>query len=441
MSGSDRVPFFAAGISSVMHPWNPHAPTMHFNYRYFETEEWNGIPGQWWFGGGTDITPSYLYAEDMKHFHGTYKARGERVRVSPACSRLAALPARMLVHWPAGRLAPQRHLHVHSPHTLPPACSTHTHARAQAVCDRHDPAYYPKFKTWCDEYFLITHRGERRGCGGIFFDDLNDKCAPPLPSLLAFRARVHACVRRSARPPLAPTPRPHPSPPPLAPTPRPQPLAPISISSSIQACRSDPGLLHRRRQPRGRGVCAHRLAAQGPALHPRAEAVAAAAPRPVSAPPLCVGRGAAGVGCGAGRGCGSAAAQGRQVAHVLPPSAPDPLFTFSPFLHTHWQVCGVQPGVRPRHHLWPEDWRAHRVHPHVAAHVGWVLVKCVLLGVCACVCVCGGGGGGGQGSPSSPPLLCSPLLRAASWMYDNQPEPGSPEADLLDACKNPREWL
>ncbi len=48
-----RVPFFAAGISSVMHPHNPHAPTMHFNYRYFETEEWAGIPGQWWFGGGT----------------------------------------------------------------------------------------------------------------------------------------------------------------------------------------------------------------------------------------------------------------------------------------------------------------------------------------------------------------------------------------------------
>ena len=68
-----RVPFFAAGISSVMHPRNPHAPTMHFNYRYFETEEFMGIPPQWWFGGGTDITPSYLYEEDMKHFHGTYK--------------------------------------------------------------------------------------------------------------------------------------------------------------------------------------------------------------------------------------------------------------------------------------------------------------------------------------------------------------------------------
>jgi coproporphyrinogen III oxidase len=120
-----RVPFFAAGISSVMHPRNPHAPTMHFNYRYFETDEWNGIPGQWWFGGGTDITPSFVDEADMKHFHGTYKA----------------------------------------------------------VCDRHDPAFYPKFKAWCDDYFLIKHRGERRGLGGIFFDDLNDRDAD---KLLAF---------------------------------------------------------------------------------------------------------------------------------------------------------------------------------------------------------------------------------------------------------------
>jgi len=121
MKGKDagRVPFFAAGISSVMHPRNPHAPTMHFNYRYFETEAWNGVPGQWWFGGGTDITPSYVNAADMKHFHGTYKA----------------------------------------------------------VCDRHDPAYYDRFKKWADDYFMIKHRGETRGLGGIFFDDLNDKDA------------------------------------------------------------------------------------------------------------------------------------------------------------------------------------------------------------------------------------------------------------------------
>jgi coproporphyrinogen III oxidase len=55
------VPFFACGISSVMHPRNPHCPTMHFNYRYFET-----AGGVWWFGGGTDLTPSYLDEEDVK---------------------------------------------------------------------------------------------------------------------------------------------------------------------------------------------------------------------------------------------------------------------------------------------------------------------------------------------------------------------------------------
>ena len=110
----EPVPFFAAGISSVMHPWNPMAPTMHFNYRYFETDR-----GLWWFGGGTDLTPSFLFEEDAKHFHGALKD----------------------------------------------------------CCDRHDESYYPKFKSWCDDYFLIKHRGERRGIGGIFFDDLNDKPA------------------------------------------------------------------------------------------------------------------------------------------------------------------------------------------------------------------------------------------------------------------------
>lgn len=107
----EKVPFFACGLSSVMHPRNPHAPTMHFNYRYFETEG-----GVWWFGGGSDLTPSYLVEEDVKHFHGTYKA----------------------------------------------------------VCDQHNPEYYDRFKKWADDYFLIKHRGETRGVGGIFFDDLND---------------------------------------------------------------------------------------------------------------------------------------------------------------------------------------------------------------------------------------------------------------------------
>ncbi|KAK9143698.1 hypothetical protein Syun_013098 [Stephania yunnanensis] len=113
------VPFFAAGISSVLHPKNPFAPTLHFNYRYFETDAPKDVPGaprQWWFGGGTDLTPAYIFEEDVKHFHSVQKS----------------------------------------------------------ACDKFDPSFYPRFKKWCDDYFYIKHRNERRGLGGIFFDDLND---------------------------------------------------------------------------------------------------------------------------------------------------------------------------------------------------------------------------------------------------------------------------
>ncbi|KFO26666.1 oxygen-dependent coproporphyrinogen-III oxidase, mitochondrial [Fukomys damarensis] len=109
-----KLPFSAMGVSSVIHPKNPHAPTIHFNYRYFEVEEADGNK-QWWFGGGCDLTPTYLNQEDAVHFHRTLKE----------------------------------------------------------ACDQHGPDLYPKFKKWCDDYFFITHRGERRGIGGIFFDDLD----------------------------------------------------------------------------------------------------------------------------------------------------------------------------------------------------------------------------------------------------------------------------
>ena len=130
------MPFFAAGISSVMHPHNPMAPTMHFNYRYFETDAPQGTAGApraWWFGGGTDLTPSYVFKEDVQHFHRTYKE----------------------------------------------------------VCDKHDPSYYAKYKAWCDDYFLIKHRGERRGLGGIFFDDKNDL---PADKIFAFSTDCAAAV-------------------------------------------------------------------------------------------------------------------------------------------------------------------------------------------------------------------------------------------------------
>lgn len=119
----EEMPFFACGISSVIHPRNPNVPTMHFNYRYFEVQE-GGVNGQtrWWFGGGCDLTPYYLDEEDAKLFHRTLKE----------------------------------------------------------ACDKHNTKYYSKFKAWCDDYFRIKHRGISRGIGGIFFDDLDspdpEKC-------------------------------------------------------------------------------------------------------------------------------------------------------------------------------------------------------------------------------------------------------------------------
>ena len=102
--------FAATGVSLVLHPRNPYVPTVHMNVRYFDAGE------AWWFGGGADLTPYYGYGDDARHFHRTIKD----------------------------------------------------------ACDGYDPAYYPRFKAWCDDYFHIRHRGERRGVGGIFFDDLAD---------------------------------------------------------------------------------------------------------------------------------------------------------------------------------------------------------------------------------------------------------------------------
>lgn len=125
----DQIPFFAAGVSSVIHPRNPNIPTMHFNYRYFEVDQpeypdrgnggyRNGNSGNgvmWWFGGGTDLTPYLLDEDDCKMFHSELKK----------------------------------------------------------ACDKYDPSYYARFKKWCDDYFHIVHRNERRGVGGLFFDDID----------------------------------------------------------------------------------------------------------------------------------------------------------------------------------------------------------------------------------------------------------------------------
>lgn len=112
LNGQD-LEFFATGISLVLHPNNPMAPTVHANYRYFERGS-GEKEGSWWFGGGADLTPSYLFENDAVHFHRVHKD----------------------------------------------------------VCDRHTVGNYNKFKQWCDDYFFIKHRDERRGVGGIFFDDI-----------------------------------------------------------------------------------------------------------------------------------------------------------------------------------------------------------------------------------------------------------------------------
>jgi len=98
---------FATGISLVLHPLSPMVPTVHMNLRYLEPAR-----GGAWFGGGIDLTPHYLFEEDVRHFHSVLKE----------------------------------------------------------ACGKRDKNSYPRYKKWCDEYFFIKHRGEERGVGGIFFD-------------------------------------------------------------------------------------------------------------------------------------------------------------------------------------------------------------------------------------------------------------------------------
>ncbi len=129
--------FWASGISLVAHMRSPKCPAVHMNTRMFWT------PGAWWFGGGSDLNPMVEDPEDTASFHATL----------------------------------------------------------EAACDAHDPGYYPRFKAWADEYFLIRHWNEPRGVGGIFYDDL---CSGDWEADFAFtqdvgRAFLHAFVPITAR--------------------------------------------------------------------------------------------------------------------------------------------------------------------------------------------------------------------------------------------------
>jgi coproporphyrinogen III oxidase len=115
--GVGEAVFFVAGLSIVAHPRSPKVPTVHLNVRSFEITASDGTRLDAWLGGGTDLTPTYPHADDAVHFHRALKA----------------------------------------------------------IADRHHPSFYPRFKTWCDNYFVNLHQGEeRRGIGGIFFDHLRE---------------------------------------------------------------------------------------------------------------------------------------------------------------------------------------------------------------------------------------------------------------------------
>lgn len=119
--------FFATGVSIVIHPLSPLVPIIHMNIRYFEMS--NGV---YWFGGGIDLTPHYLAPEDAVFFHQELKM----------------------------------------------------------LCDRYDPAYYPTFKNWADDYFYLPHRQETRGIGGIFFDRLTETKDQPAHNIFEFVKEV-----------------------------------------------------------------------------------------------------------------------------------------------------------------------------------------------------------------------------------------------------------
>lgn len=116
--GVDGDKWFACGLSLVLHPHNPFVPTTHANWRYFELYDKDEKLIDSWFGGGSDLTPYYLFDEDARHFHSTFKN----------------------------------------------------------VMNPFGEDLYPKYKTWCDTYFANTHRNnEMRGIGGVFYDHLKPK--------------------------------------------------------------------------------------------------------------------------------------------------------------------------------------------------------------------------------------------------------------------------
>lgn len=121
--GEKADKYSATGISSILHPLNPHMPIIHMNIRYFALDN-----GTEWFGGGIDLTPHYIDFAEAKAFH----------------------------------------------HKL------------AAICNKYNPAFYPEYKQWADNYFYLPHRSETRGVGGIFFDRLKPGKEATFEQILEF---------------------------------------------------------------------------------------------------------------------------------------------------------------------------------------------------------------------------------------------------------------
>lgn len=136
----DAAKWFAAGLSLVIHPLNPFVPTVHANWRYFELYDENDNVMDRWFGGGTDLTPYYLFEEDVVHFHQTLKNAND----------------------PFGK------------------------------------ELYPGYKQKCDEYFVNSHRNhEMRGVGGIFYDHLRAAEGFDIEKLMRFQQSNGNCFLKA----------------------------------------------------------------------------------------------------------------------------------------------------------------------------------------------------------------------------------------------------
>ncbi|WVY89861.1 hypothetical protein V8G54_035375 [Vigna mungo] len=180
------VPFFAAGISSVLHPKNPFAPTLHFNYRYFETDapkDAPGAPRQWWFGGGTDLTPAYIFEEDVKHFHSvqkracdkfepTFYPRFKKCRGNDINSKSGGRSSNLTITGNNGGKDKNDVIKVCVVTTI--TVSGKDGINSNGGSSNGSAASDNNCSGSGRETNELSHRGERRGLGGIFFDDLND---------------------------------------------------------------------------------------------------------------------------------------------------------------------------------------------------------------------------------------------------------------------------